>query len=189
MAAVSYKAAPLLPKNWQQRWRLSGKPRSRTWKHAPDECRLGKFITIAMARLSPNMKNNLKRISVCGFLILAETSLFSGCSHRSSTPQITTTGASVPIGTPPQIGLQSTRAQINAFVAHFVAKGFPSTDLSAQYYPSGRVQTFHYRANYANSKVEASIDAARHTSSISTEEGLSPGKTTTSSSESGIRVY
>ena len=138
--------------------------------------------------------NNLNQIKVCGFLVLAGASLLSGCSFHSPTPQvatttqITTTGASVPIGTPPQIGLQSTRAQINAFVAYFVAKGFPSTDLSAQYYPSGRVQTFRYRASYGNSKVEASIDAARHTSSISTEEGLSPGKTTTSSSESGIRV-
>lgn len=135
------------------------------------------------------MNNNLNRISACGLLLLAGASLFSGCSQRSSTPQVTTTGASVAIGTPPQIGLQSSRAQIDAFVAYFAAKGFPSTDLSAQYYPSGRVQTFHYLASYGNSKVEASIDAAKHTSSISKEEGLSPGSTTTSSSQSGIRVY
>ena len=133
------------------------------------------------------MKTQSNLIRICGLLIVAGTSLFSGCSYRSPTT-VTTTGASVAIGTPPPISLQSTHTQIDAFVAYFVAKGFPKTDLNAQYYPSGRVKTFHYRATYGNSKVEAFINAPKHTSSLSTVEGLNPGSTT-SSSRSAIRVY
>ena len=187
MATANNKAAPLSPKDRQKR-RHYYKTKTKTWKHASSRYRSERLFVFASEKLSSNMSNKLNRISVYSLLVLTGISLFTGCHYRSPTTKVTTTGASVAIGTPPQIGLKSTRAQIDAFVAYFAAKGFPCTDLSAQYYPSGRVKTFHYRASYGNSKVEAFIDAARHTSSISTVEGLNQGLTT-SSSQSAIRVY
>ncbi len=110
-----------------------------------------------------------KRRWACGLAALAAAGS-SGCStFRHVT--VTTSNPAIAVGNSPSIGTTSTRKQINAFVVYFTSKGFPATDLRADYYPSGRVKTFHYHASYQHSTVAADINTAARTSSTSVTEG------------------
>ena len=118
-----------------------------------------------------------KRRWACGLAALIAAGS-SGCSTFRHVTVMTSSPA-VSVGNPPSIGDESTRKQINKFVAYFTSKGFPVTDLRADYSPSGRVKHFHYHAIHQRSTVTADINAAAHTSSTSVTE--SDSSTTTRS--------
>lgn len=119
--------------------------------------------------------NLSKRKCVCGLAAVAAAGI-SGCS-ASRHVTVTTSSPAIAVGNPPSIGGTSTKKQINKFVAYFTARGFPITDLRADYYPSGRVKNFHYHASHQHSTVTADVNTAAHTSSTSVVEGDSSTST------------